>query len=442
MRVALVCPYDLGVPGGVQTHVLHLAAALQHLGNEVVVLGPGRGSTTPPRWAGLARTIRVPFNGSVAPISVSPFVPGRTRRALAQLRPEVIHVHEPMVPAVGPAALQPGIAPVVATFHAFASRPGLYGALRPLTRRYDARLAVRLAVSAAAAGFHARALGRDPSAFPIVPNGVDLARFAPAQQREPTDPPTLLFVGRLEPRKGADVALAVWRALLDRGRTVRLHIVGDGPARPRLERAVPPAHRGLVTFAGRVSDDALLGAHRRASCLLAPARGGESFGIVLLEALAAGTPVVASDLPGYRSVVTDGRDGALVAPGDVPAWAARVARVLDDPEASASRVAARRRPAARAPGGGGPGGGAPGAPPRLGGRHRPRPGPLPRRHRRRDHHAAGPRSREPQGSRQPRPLRLRPTRIRLRLSGPSHGGSYDRGVRADQGLVRGATVRG
>lgn len=340
MRVVLVCPYDLGRPGGVQGHVFALASALRAAGDEVLVLGAGAGNVEVPRWVGLGRSIGVRANGSVAPVTGSPWAWSRTREAIARLRPDVVHVHEPMMPMIGPAAVMHGVAPVVGTFHAWAAQPGLYGRVRPISRRVDDRLTARIAVSPAAASFHAVALGRSPDRFDLVPNGVDVPRFAPARDRATTEPPTLLVVGRLEPRKGPDIALRVWRRLRARGRDVRLEIVGDGPMRARLAAAVPAADRRRVHFAGRVDDAALVEAHRRASAVLIPARGGESFGIVLLEAMAAGTPVVASDIPGYRSVVHDGVDGRLVAVGDVDRWADAVEEVLDQPALRMAQVAA------------------------------------------------------------------------------------------------------
>lgn len=340
MRVVLVSPYDLTVPGGVQGHVHRLAEALRDGGDEVLVVGAGVGSNRPPRSAGLGRTVRVAYNGSVAPIALGPQVAGRTRTAIRRLRPDVVHVHEPLVPAVGVAAASCPDAPVVATFHAWSDRARLYRAGRPLARRLVQPLAERIAVSSAAAAFHAEALGVDATAFTVIPNGVDVARFRAARDHpvaaddgraEPSRAdavssvcPTVLFVGRLEQRKGLDVLLAAARRRWSDGQPLRLLIVGDGPGLTAARAAIPVAHRGDVEFLGRVDDAALVAAHARADLFVSPARGGESFGIVLLEAMAAGTPVIASDIPGYRTVVTDTVDARLVPAGDPDALAAMI----------------------------------------------------------------------------------------------------------------------
>lgn len=351
MRVALVCPYDLTVPGGVQSHVVHLAAALREAGDDVALLGPGRPAPAPagtPRHLPVGRAVPVPFNGSVAPIALGPGAAARTRRALARLGPDVIHVHEPVVPVVGVAAATSGVAPVVATVHAWGARAAVYRAARPLARRVLDHLAVAVAVSRAAAQFHANVLDVAADTFDIVPNGVDLARFRRAADTDPgraDGERRLLFVGRLERRKGLLVLLEAFEQLAASRDDVVLDVVGDGPQRSRAEAAIPAGLRGRVRFHGRV-DDAELAA-RLVGCDLyvSPALGGESFGIVLLEAMAAGAAVLASDLPGYRTVVTDGLDGRLVPPGDPAALAAAAGELLDDPTHRARLASAGRRQA-------------------------------------------------------------------------------------------------
>jgi phosphatidyl-myo-inositol alpha-mannosyltransferase len=335
VKVALVSPYALSVPGGVQAHVTALAAALRELGHEVVVVGPGGSEATDlgEHTVTVGRVTSVPFNGSVAPVALSPVAARSTRRALAAIGPDVVHVHEPAVPWVGVAAATTDVAPVVGTFHAWSDDVRLYRAARPITRRVVGRVAVRLAVSEAAAGYHARALGVPDSSFRVVPNGVDVDRFAGARPfegfRHP-ERPTLLFVGRLEPRKGlATLVRAFTRLKTDRPE-LQLLVVGEGPERARCEALLPPGLRRDVRFLGRVPHEDLPRYYATCDLYVAPSLGGESFGIVLLEAMAAGRPVVASDIPGYRCVATDGRQGRLVPPDDHAALATAIGALLDN----------------------------------------------------------------------------------------------------------------
>jgi phosphatidyl-myo-inositol alpha-mannosyltransferase len=185
--------------------------------------------------------------------------------------------------------------------------------------------------------------------FEVVPNGVEVARFARVPERDAAGhdgPETLLFVGRLEPRKGLATLIEAFVRLRSDRPGVRLVVVGEGPERARCEAALPGSLRRDVRFLGRVDDAALVDAYAEADLYVSPALGGESFGIVLLEAMAAGRAVVASDLPGYRSVVSPGRDGLLVPPGDAAALATALAGLLDDPDRRASMIAAGRATAA------------------------------------------------------------------------------------------------
>jgi phosphatidyl-myo-inositol alpha-mannosyltransferase len=335
VRVALVSPYALDVPGGVQAHVTALAAALRRADHEVAVIGPGRADTgaAAGRTIGVGRALGVPFNGSVAPIALSPLAARATRRAIAAVEPDVVHVHEPLVPWAGLAAATTGSAPVVGTFHAWSDASRLYRAARPVARRLAERLAVRIAVSEAAAGYHAAALGLPTSSFHLVPNGVDVRRFADAEPFDDlVDPerPALLFVGRLERRKGLEPLIRAFTRLKTDRPELRLLVVGAGPERERCESLLPTGLRSDVRFLGRVDHDDLPRYYASCDLAVAPSLGGESFGIVLLEAMAAGRPLVASDIPGYRTVATDGRQGRLVAPGDPAALAAAIDALLDN----------------------------------------------------------------------------------------------------------------
>jgi phosphatidyl-myo-inositol alpha-mannosyltransferase len=335
VKVAMVSPYALTVPGGVQAHVTALAAALRRDGHEVVVIGPGAGRAG--RTAdivGVGRPFAVPFNGSVAPIALWPTAARATRRAIAAAEPDVVHVHEPLVPWVGLAAATTSSAPVVGTFHAWSDASRLYRTTRPVGRRVAEGLAVRLAVSEAAAGYHAGALGLPSSRFRLVPNGVDVARFADAEPIDDlVDPtrPTLLFVGRLERRKGLESLVRAFTRLKTDRPELRLIVVGEGPERGRCEGLLSAGLRADVRFLGRVDQDELPRYYASCDLAIQPSLGGESFGIVLLEAMAAGKPLVASDIPGYRTVASDGRQGRLVPPNDPAALASAIGALLDNP---------------------------------------------------------------------------------------------------------------
>jgi phosphatidyl-myo-inositol alpha-mannosyltransferase len=329
VKVALVSPYDLTVPGGVQSHVAHLATALRALGDEVELVGPGDGT-----HHGVGGSVRVPFNGSVAPIAIAPAAVRRTAQVLRELAPDVVHVHEPLVPWTGLASLRAGVAPVVGTFHAWSATDRAYKLARPLGRAVLRRLAAAVAVSEAAASYHAGALGVAPRRFRIVPNGVDVARFAGAEPFEDLladERPSLLFVGRLERRKGLEPLVRAFTLLKAERPDLRLLVVGDGPERERCQALLPPRLSSDVVFLGRVDQEDLPRYYASCDLYVSPALGGESFGIVLLEAMAAGAPIVASDLPGYRSVARHEVDSSLVPPGDPAALAEAIGVLLDHP---------------------------------------------------------------------------------------------------------------
>lgn len=306
MRIVIVSGYDVAVPGGVQGQVLALARVLARIGHELTVIAPGTsplGSFDVPLVrAGRAFPVRV--NGSVAPVAPTPSAVLVTRRAIRELVPDVVHVHEPLLPGPPLAAVFSGL-PLVATFHRFGSDFAyrLEGAL--LRRAVLARVSEVTAVSAAAAETARAVLGSRPSHIEEIPNGVDADRFTAARRALPAqtagsrfksgDDPVLVVFGRLERRKGVEVVL---KSLSRLKGPFRLVIAGDGRERPELERLARGDER--VRFTGRIGDDELAALVARADLALAPALSGESFGVVILEAMAAGTAVVASDLPGYR----------------------------------------------------------------------------------------------------------------------------------------------
>lgn len=326
----MVSPYDLDVPGGVQSHVLHLAGALREQGQRVTTIAPGGSGS---EHVDVGSSVGIPFNDSVAPVALWPTAATRTVRALRDTAPDVVHVHEPAVPWVSLAASLRSPAPVVGTFHAWSEDDRAYRLARPLLRRAVSHLAARVAVSPAAARYHAGALGLRTTDFTVVPNAVDVARFADAEPfpEVRAGGPVLLFVGRLERRKGLEQLILAFTMLKTTRPDVRLLVIGDGPERDRCQALLPARLRVDVDFLGRVDQADLPRFYRSADVFVSPALGGESFGIVLLEAMAAGAPVVASDLPGYRSVVEDGVTGRLVARDDPRALAAAVDALLENP---------------------------------------------------------------------------------------------------------------
>ncbi|MDA8291853.1 MAG: glycosyltransferase family 4 protein [Actinomycetota bacterium] len=331
MRVAVVCPYALSAPGGVQGQVTSLASTLAGLGCEVAVAAPdavGRegedGAHAPLSLRGVTvissgRPVAVPANGSRAPVALSPLAARRALRELRDWGPDVLHVHEPLVPAISLASVRSGLAPVVGTFHR-AGAGAFYRMARPLARACVASIDELVAVSDAARETLVSVAGPRAARCAVVPNGVDTTRFAGADPW-PASGPTVVFVGRVERRKGLGVLLEAFTQLAG---DVRLWVVGDGPDLPALRAG----HRGdvRIEWCGRLGDDLLARRVAGADVLVAPSLGGESFGVVLLEAMAARTAVVASDLAGYRLAAGDA--AAYSPPGDALALARELGELL------------------------------------------------------------------------------------------------------------------
>jgi phosphatidyl-myo-inositol alpha-mannosyltransferase len=350
MNLGLVCPYEWTVPGGVGNHVRALAGELRRLGHQVDVLAPAERPVPDPGFVGLGGSLAVPYNGSVARIAIGPRALVRVRRALGRGGYDLLHVHEPLSPSVGLLAVtQSGRSlPVVGTFHANLGRSLALEAAGPLLRRAYHRLAGRIAVSASARDTWQ---GRFGGAMAVVPNGVAPEFFAgPEPLPGWNDPgPTVLFVGRLEPRKGLAYLVRAFLRLKPAFPRLRLLVVGRGDQhqQDRAMAMVPPRLRPDLVFVGSVLQADLPSYYASADVFCAPSLGGESFGIVLAEAMAVGLPVVCSDIGGYRDVVRDGTDGLLVPPRDPEALATALAGLLDNPArlaamGGAAAVAARR----------------------------------------------------------------------------------------------------
>jgi phosphatidyl-myo-inositol alpha-mannosyltransferase len=344
MRVALACPYAWDAPGGVQTHVRQLAGKLLEHGHLVEVLAPARRPPVEPHVRRVGRAVGIPYNQSVAPIAPWPSTYSGVRRHLRRFRPDVVHVHEPLVPGPSMFATLTATAPVVATFHAYGERARLLDAAVPALRRVWRRLDVRLAVSEAAATFVESRFRED--GMRVVPNGADVELFEGAAPAPLPDGRRILFVNRLDRRKGFPVMVEAFRRLAAERFDVILVVAGDGRDRGAV-RDLPIGARARTVMLGSVPHPDLPPYHAACDVFCAPATGRESFGIVLVEAMAAGLPVVASDIPGYREVVRDGVDGLLVPPRDPEALATAIGRLLDQPDeaerfADAGRLRASR----------------------------------------------------------------------------------------------------
>ncbi len=332
MKIGLVCPYIYPENGGVAQHVRFLYENLRLRGHDVRILtashGPQRSSEGDIIRLGVG--FSVPINASVGTLTFSPRYLGQIKAMLERERFDLLHFHEPFVPFLSLFLLRESQAVNVATFHAYAGFSPSYEFGSRALRGYAGRLHGRIAVSAAARHFIDRYF---PGDYKVIPNGVDIGRYAAAVPlaRWQDGTPNVLFVGRHEPRKGLLDLLKAHRILRKTGTDSRLLVVGSGPQEREARRYV--ATRGLqgVEFLGRVTDAEKAQLFRTADVYASPATGGESFGIVLLEAMAAGTPIVCSDIHGYKGVVRRGREGLLVPPREPRELAFAIQRLLADP---------------------------------------------------------------------------------------------------------------
>jgi phosphatidyl-myo-inositol alpha-mannosyltransferase len=345
MRVVLACPYDWDAPGGVQVHIRGLAEALSSKGHDVAIVTPSSRPTAEPDVLVVGRPVRIPYGGKVAPICASRASWRRVREALRVFEPDVVHVHEPFSPSTAMFAALSSPVPVAATFHAFHDRSRLLEIAAPVLRRVARRIDGPIAVSEAAAGFVADIV---PGDVDVIGNGVDVGRFAGRSDRPAGIPEgrIMLWASRLDPQKGFRIAVRAFERLASRFDDLSFVVVGAGADAEAVD-AVPRDVRDRIVMVGAVANRDLHPYHGIADVYVAPATGHESFGVILVEALAAGVPVVAADIPGYREVIRDDVDGLLVPPGDDRALAEGVARVLDDP-ALAERLAQAGRARAHA----------------------------------------------------------------------------------------------
>lgn len=346
MRIGQVCPYSLDVPGGVQNHVRELTESLQARGCTVSVLAPSSdGSPLPPYVVPAGRAVPVPYNGSIARLTFGPRSMARARRWLREGDFDVLHVHEPTTPSLSLLALWAAEGPVVATFHTATRRSRAMAASAGLLRPALEKISARIAVSEPARATLAAHIG-GPSV--VIPNGLFVERFRCAD-RDPRlagERGTVLFLGRFdEPRKGLPVLLEAFGTVAEARPGVRLLVAGRGDAEVA-RQLVEPRHRAAITWLGEVDDTTRTRLLVTADVFVAPNTGGESFGLVLLEAMAAGVPVVASDIEAFRQVCEDQRYGALFRSGDSTDLARVVLAALTD-DAARLRAAAAARAAWR-----------------------------------------------------------------------------------------------
>lgn len=332
MKIALISPYDTAHPGGVFEHIGHLRAEFIKHGHNVTVLAPrGRkgGLEVREGFYGIGRTVPIPANGSMVRVTFDVTLYNAVKTLLRREQFDIVHLHEPLIPVLPYLVLLNSKSVNVATFHAFRASSPWYTAFKPYMSFMMSRLDARIAVSEPARDFVSQYF---QGPYDIVPNGIDMQRF---RQVEPfpwaaDGVPRILFVGRFnEPRKGFKYLLRAMPLVHQQFPNARLIVVGG--AKPlKFEGLMERYSVRNVDFVGQASPSELPRYYASCDLFCAPSTSGESFGIVLLEAMASGRPVVAGDIPGYRSVMTHGKEGLLVPPKDSHALALALVRLLAD----------------------------------------------------------------------------------------------------------------
>ncbi|WP_433888227.1 glycosyltransferase family 4 protein [Streptomyces sp. CA-111067] len=330
MKIGIVCPYSWDVPGGVQFHIRDLAKHLIGLGHEVSVLAPADDETPlPPYVVSAGRAVPVPYNGSVARLNFGFLSAARVRRWLHDGNFDVVHIHEPSSPSLGLLACWAAQGPIVATFHTSNPRSRAMIAAYPILQPALEKIRARIAVSEYARRTLVEHLGGDAV---VIPNGVDVGFFADAEPRPEWQGDTIGFIGRIdEPRKGLPVLMKALPKILAERPQTRLLVAGRGDTEEAVE-TLPEPLRARVEFLGMVSDEDKARLLRSVDAYIAPNTGGESFGIILVEAMSAGAPVVASDLDAFAQVLDEGAAGELFANEDADALATTTLRLLADPD--------------------------------------------------------------------------------------------------------------
>ncbi len=348
MKIALVSPYDYASYGGVTKHITYLATEFRNAGHDVHIIAPcsGKPSVEPPApLHRLGRPVSFPANGSIARVGVGPRLSKEVGQIMATGDFDIVHLHEPLLPALPLAVLRASRATNVGTFHAFRRSNVAYFYGKPILRYFFGKLHGRITVSACARDFVAEHFHAD---YRVIPNGIDFQRFSQPRPRLPRfddGRPNVLFVGRLEKRKGLSYLLRAWGRVHEEAPDARLIVVGGGGGLKHYRSFV--GDRDDIIFAGKASDEEIVDYYHTADIFCAPSTGGESFGIVLLEAMAAGKAIVTTNIPGYSEVVTDGVEGLLVPPKDAERLADALLELLRDPEIGARLGAEGRRAAER-----------------------------------------------------------------------------------------------
>ncbi|MFG2136688.1 glycosyltransferase family 4 protein [Streptomyces sp. NPDC048650] len=329
MKIGIVCPYAWDVPGGVQFHIRDLAEHLIRLGHEVSVLAPADDETPlPPYVVSAGRAVPVPYNGSVARLNFGFLSAARVRRWLQNGAFDVIHIHEPASPSLGLLSCWAAQGPIVATFHTSNPRSRAMIAAYPILQPALEKISARIAVSEYARRTLVEHLGGDAV---VIPNGVDVDFFARAEPRPEWQGRTIGFIGRIdEPRKGLPVLMKALPAVLAEVPDARLLVAGRGDEEEAVA-TLPAELRSRVEFLGMISDEDKARLLRSVDVYVAPNTGGESFGIILVEAMSAGAPVLASDLDAFAQVLDQGEAGELFANEDAAALATAAVRLLGDP---------------------------------------------------------------------------------------------------------------
>ena len=339
MKIAMVSPYDFTWPGGVNAHVSQLSRELKTRGHDVSVIAPRSRSRTAAfnlpetRFIPMGRSVPLSAGGSKARVTLDWWLYRRVRTLMARERFDLVHLHEPLAPILPLMVLQHSRAVNVGTFHAYSDRKRIYRLTRGAVGRWQKRLHGRIAVSAAARSFVAPHFPE--YAYRVIPNGIDFRRFYDASPLPglKDGKANVLFVGRKDERKGLRYLAEAFTTLRQSRDDVRLVIVGPGEPDRESESWLSTLSERFpesLLLAGTATDEELPRYYASADVFCSPATGGESFGIVLLEAMAAGAPVVASDIAGYRDVVSHESNGLLVAPRDAPGIANAVGRLLAD----------------------------------------------------------------------------------------------------------------
>jgi phosphatidylinositol alpha-mannosyltransferase len=342
MRIGIVCPYAWDAPGGVRSHVADLAQTLIARGHEVSVLAPIDEHDEVPDWiVDGGRPVSVPYNGSVAKLSFGVKATGRVRRWIRDGNFDVLHVHEPLAPSLSLLACWVGRGPIVATWHSSSERSRMLSAGFYIAQTAMEKVIARIAVSEDARRFLVGHVGGDAV---VIPNGVRVSDFVTDERLPAFDPdrPSMVFLGRMdEPRKGLHVLVGALPEIVAKVPDVQVVIVGPGDIEEQRE-SLDPSVRDNVVYLGRVSDSDKARAFASADIYIAPHTGGESFGIVLAESMAASTAVLASDLPAFRNVLADGEAGRLFPTGDCAALAQAAVELLTDAPAREALVTAGR----------------------------------------------------------------------------------------------------